>query len=213
LNRSEELVSVVGPKNASLINEGNKVVYWCSAEDVLMFAVLTRGFEKAASAWLKAGQLLMNAALQKYKKYKNSAMGAVASIEVLKPVDASDISQTGSLVAARAEVMRLRDRLGHLAKQAGFADVVYDASDLVLGVKESEDFDRCIAEIVHIRSALRLATQSQRRQTRSVLSGVNTVALEAEAARRRAAEREAEEEGHAHGDDDSSSSSSESEDN
>jgi threonine dehydrogenase-like Zn-dependent dehydrogenase len=136
-------------------------------------------------------------------------MGAVASIEVLKPVDASDISQTGSLGAARAEVMRLRDRLGHLAKQAGFADVVYDASDLVLGVKESEDFDRCIAEIVHIRSALRLATQSQRRQTRSALSGVNTAALEAEAARRRAAEAQED----AQEDDRSSSSSSESEDN
>lgn len=130
-------------------------------------------------------------------------MGAVASIEVLKPVDASDIYQTGSLEAARGEVMRLREKLGHLAKQAGFADVVYDASDLVQGVKESEDFDRCIAEIVHIRSALRLATQSQRRQTRSALSGVNSADLEA--ARRRAAELEQD-------DGDASSSSSDSED-
>ena len=98
-------------------------------------------------------------------------MGAVVGVEILRPVDASDIRETGSLAAARGEIIRLREKLGHLAKQAGFGDVVYDASDLVLGEKESEDFERCIAEIVHIRSALRLSTQSSRRQTRAALSG------------------------------------------
>jgi hypothetical protein len=102
-------------------------------------------------------------------------MGAAVSIEMEKPVDASDVYCTGSLPTARGEVIRLREKLGHLAKQAGFCDVVYDASDLVLGEKESEDFDRCIAEIVHIRSALKLSTQSSRRQTRTGFSGKYSV--------------------------------------
>ena len=93
-------------------------------------------------------------------------MGAAVGVEIQKPVDASDVLMTGSLATARGEVVRLREKLGHLAKLAGFADVVYDASDLCLGEKESEDFDRCIAEIVHIRSALRLSTQSSKRSSR-----------------------------------------------
>lgn len=93
-------------------------------------------------------------------------MGAAVGVEVQKPVDASDVLMTGSLATARGEVVRLREKLGHLAKLAGFGDVVYDASDLCLGVKESDDFDRCIAEIVHIRSALRLSTQSSKRSSR-----------------------------------------------
>lgn len=94
-------------------------------------------------------------------------MGAAVGIEMQKPMDASDIMMTGSLPTARGEVIRLREKLGHLAKQAGFGDVVYDASDLCLGVKDSEDFDRCIAEIVHIRSALQLSTQASRRRGRN----------------------------------------------
>lgn len=98
-------------------------------------------------------------------------MGAAVGVELERPVDASDILATGSLPTARGEVVRLREKLGHLAKQAGFGDVVYDASDLCLGIKESEDFERCIAEVIHIRSALRLSTQTSRRQTRAAISG------------------------------------------
>jgi hypothetical protein len=94
-------------------------------------------------------------------------MGAAASIESLKPLDASDISQHENLQIARDEVARLRNTLGQYAKSAGFAEVVYDVSDLVLGVNEYEDFDRCIAEIKHIRSALRLSTQNNKRKNRN----------------------------------------------
>ncbi len=94
-------------------------------------------------------------------------MGAAASIESLKPLDASDISQHENLQIARDEVAKLRNMLGQYAKSAGFAEVVYDVSDLVLGINEYEDFDRCIAEIVHIRSALRLSTQNNKRKTRN----------------------------------------------
>jgi hypothetical protein len=93
-------------------------------------------------------------------------MGAAVSIELQKPTDASDIIQSGKLEDARNEVMRLRADLGHLAKSAGFADVVYDASDLCLGINEDDDFKRCIKEIIHIRTALQLSTQQSRRQTR-----------------------------------------------
>ena len=56
--------------------------------------------------------------------------------------------------------------MGHLAKLAGIELVVYDASDLLLGVDDEEDFERCIKEISHIRSCLQLHTQSSRRKTR-----------------------------------------------
>ena len=92
-------------------------------------------------------------------------MGAAASMEALKPVDASDLL-SGNLNEARAEVMRLRECLGAFAKGAGFAEVIYDASDLVLGENESEDFTRCIDEVKHIRAALRLSTQATKRRER-----------------------------------------------
>ena len=94
-------------------------------------------------------------------------MGAAASIEALKPADASDVTSTGELLVAKAEIMRLREALGAFAKDAGFAEVVYDASDLVLGTNEKEDFDRCVAEIVHIRAALRLSTAAGKRRERN----------------------------------------------
>lgn len=93
-------------------------------------------------------------------------MGAAASIESQKPTDASDIAESNSVIVARNEVARLRKDLGHFARNAGFAEVVYDVSDLVLEENEKEDFDRCINEIVHIRKALRLSTQNARRRTR-----------------------------------------------
>eukprot|EP01035_Chromulina_nebulosa_P020431 gene20431-26512_t len=70
-------------------------------------------------------------------------MGAAASIELNKPLDASDIEVTQNLEFAGNEVKRLRAALGHLAKLAGIDVVVYDASDILLGENDKEDFERC----------------------------------------------------------------------
>jgi hypothetical protein len=43
-------------------------------------------------------------------------MGAAASIECTKPVDASEIRSTNDLEISKAEIIRLRHLLGHLAK-------------------------------------------------------------------------------------------------
>lgn len=93
-------------------------------------------------------------------------MGAAASIEMEKPVDASEIRSTGSLIVAKNEVIRLRETLGHLAKQAGMTEVVYDASDICFDVNEEEDFERCVEEIAHIRRCLQLRPQSVARRAR-----------------------------------------------
>ena len=93
-------------------------------------------------------------------------MGAAASIESQKPVDASDIQAQG-FEAAKAEIIRLRRALGHLSEQNGFGIVVIDASDICLNENQQEDFERCLKEIIHIRSALRLSTQSSRRRSRA----------------------------------------------
>ena len=94
-------------------------------------------------------------------------MGAAVTVELSKPLDASDIRSTNSLVVAKNEIIRLRENLGHLAKNMpGFSQISYDASDLCLGVNEMEDFERCIKGIEHIRRALQLSTQKSRRQTR-----------------------------------------------
>jgi hypothetical protein len=93
-------------------------------------------------------------------------MGAAASIESMKPVDASDVRSSGDLTYARGEVVQLRKNLGKAA-------VVYDASDLCRGVDLTEDFDRCVSEIAHIRQCLRLSTQGARRATRHVLGNIS----------------------------------------
>lgn len=93
-------------------------------------------------------------------------MGAAASIESQKPVDAADIQAMG-FEAAKAEIIRLRRALGHLSEQNGFGIVIMDASDICLNENEQEDFERCLKEIIHIRSALRLSTQSSRRRSRA----------------------------------------------
>ena len=95
-------------------------------------------------------------------------MGAAVGVELAKPVDASDITE-GDLILARNEIMRLRHALGHLAKAVpGFgSEVVYDASDLVHGDDEKADFDRCVDEVKHIRSALRLSTAGGKRRERA----------------------------------------------
>ena len=93
-------------------------------------------------------------------------MGAAVSFEMSKPIDANDILSTNSLLFAKAEVIRLRQALGHLAKLAGIEVVVYDASDIVLGENEDEDFHRCVREVSHIRQCLQMHTQSARRRTR-----------------------------------------------
>ena len=69
--------------------------------------------------------------------------------------------------SSKGELIRLRHLLGHLAAQAGFDAVVLDASDVVLGEDESEDHARCCDAVRHIRSALRLSTQSSKRVARS----------------------------------------------
>ena len=102
-------------------------------------------------------------------------MGAAASIEMKKPTDASDISSTGSLIVAKNEVIRLRELLGQYAKDAGFTEVIYDASDLVLGEDEQDDFERCVDEIIHIRTALQMSTQKSRRQTRVQMTGTEEI--------------------------------------
>lgn len=105
-------------------------------------------------------------------------MGASASVELTKPVDASDIKQSGNFEFAREEVIRLRKELGHLAKDFGINIVIEDASDIVLGISVEDDFDRCIKEISHIRRCLQLSTQTSKRQKRKYSTNttvVNTV--------------------------------------
>ena len=95
-------------------------------------------------------------------------MGAAASVELNKPADVSDITVTNDIEVAKAELIRLRTLLGHLASQYGFATVVLDASDVVKGEVVEEDFERCIAEIRHIRACLRLGTAKATRKTRAL---------------------------------------------
>ena len=106
-------------------------------------------------------------------------MGAAAAIECRKPVDASDIIASGSLEFAKQEIINLRTSLGKYASQAGFnQELIMDASDLVKGEEEDEDFNRCVAEIKHIRNCLRLSTQGARRQTRGSLTNTISFRLE-----------------------------------
>eukprot|EP01038_Epipyxis_sp_PR26KG_P010656 gene10656-14311_t len=94
-------------------------------------------------------------------------MGATASIELQKPPDASDILESNSLEFAKSEIIRLRKELGHLAGEYKMDNMLlYDASDLVHGMDEKRDFQRCVEEIRHIRSCLRLSTQSSIRRLR-----------------------------------------------
>ena len=123
-------------------------------------------------------------------------MGAAVTIELNKPVDASDIRASNNLLVAKNEVIRLRKELGHLAsfgnynaaakgeinfyyfitcthlnRQLYCLSVVYDASDIVLGDDEQSDFDRCVDEVAHIRRCLQLSTQSSKRRNRYQPSG------------------------------------------
>ena len=93
-------------------------------------------------------------------------MGAAVTIELTKPPDGSDIISTGSLEYAKNEVIRLRCNLGCLAVQHGMQVMPENADDLVLGENETEDFDRVVKEICHIRACLRLNTQSSKRRSR-----------------------------------------------
>ncbi len=105
-------------------------------------------------------------------------MGAAAAIEARKPVNASDIIASGSLDVARNEIIMLRTTLGKYATQAGFSDnFSLDASDLVQGTDEGEDFNRCVAEIRHIRECLRLSTQGARRATRATVTNTDLETL------------------------------------
>lgn len=93
-------------------------------------------------------------------------MGAVASVETKKPTDASDILASKSLDFAKSEIIRLRQELGHLAHLYGMEILSLDASDLVLGENQDEDFMRCVQEISHIRRCLQLNTQTSIRSER-----------------------------------------------
>ena len=106
-------------------------------------------------------------------------MGAAASVEMNKPPDASDIASSNSLDVARDEVIRLRTALGQYARQAGFNEVVYDASDLVLGEDCDRDFKRCVDEVIFIRSALRLSTQKATRSRRALMTNIEEKKWEA----------------------------------
>jgi len=91
-------------------------------------------------------------------------MGAAVTIELVKPLDGSDII---NIEIARNEVIRLRTTLGHLAQLGGFSgEIVLDASDIVLGENETDDFNRCLQEIIHIRRCLQLHTQNSKRRDR-----------------------------------------------
>jgi len=93
-------------------------------------------------------------------------MGAAVTIELSKPADASDIASTNSLEYATNEIVRLRSDLGYLAQRYGMQVMPDNADDLITGEDERKDFERVIAEIVHIRACLRLNTQSSKRRTR-----------------------------------------------
>lgn len=93
-------------------------------------------------------------------------MGAAVGVEINKPVDASEIRESCSVAVAKAEIIRLRTLLGHLAQANGFEPVCLDASDLVTGVDDLADFERCVKEIAHIRRCLQLNTQNSRRVDR-----------------------------------------------
>lgn len=95
-------------------------------------------------------------------------MGAAAAVEVQKPVDASDISATRSsgIEFARSEVIRLRKELGQYASSYGIDLLTVDASDLILGENEDEDFARLVDYIAHIRKCLQLNTQISKRESR-----------------------------------------------
>jgi len=90
-------------------------------------------------------------------------MGAAVSVEIGRPADGSDMT---TFELARDELLRLRQSLGHLAKDNGFAEVVYDGSDLIHSMDVQQDFERCKAEVVHIRACLRLSTQNAKRRAR-----------------------------------------------
>lgn len=50
--------------------------------------------------------------------------------------------------------------------------VVYDASDIIFGNDEDEDFESCIKEISHIRQCLKLSTQISKRRNRQQYNSV-----------------------------------------
>eukprot|EP00601_Ochromonadales_sp_CCMP2298_P036619 CAMPEP_0173359244 /NCGR_PEP_ID=MMETSP1144-20121109/19925_1 /TAXON_ID=483371 /ORGANISM="non described non described, Strain CCMP2298" /LENGTH=191 /DNA_ID=CAMNT_0014308467 /DNA_START=46 /DNA_END=621 /DNA_ORIENTATION=- len=79
-------------------------------------------------------------------------MGAAAAVDLGKPIDGSDIISNGTLDYARSEIIHLRTELGHLAQKYGMEVMPIDASDLISGNNEKDDFDRVVREVVHIRA-------------------------------------------------------------
>jgi hypothetical protein len=93
-------------------------------------------------------------------------MGAAVTIELSKPVDASDIRESGNFMFAQREILRLRNDLGYLAQKYGMEVMPPDCSDIIFGINEQEDFERIVLEIAHIRACLQLNTQSSKRRER-----------------------------------------------
>jgi len=93
-------------------------------------------------------------------------MGAAVALELSKPVDATDITESKSLEYAKNEVIRLRQNLSHLAEKYGMKIMANDASDLIHGSNDIDDFNRCVDEVKHIRACLQLNTQTSKRRTR-----------------------------------------------
>lgn len=93
-------------------------------------------------------------------------MGAAVALELSKPVDAKDIIDSHSLEYAKNEVIRLRQNLSHLAEKYGMKIMTNDASDLIHGSNEEDDFNRCVDEVKHIRACLKLNTQTSKRRNR-----------------------------------------------
>ena len=93
-------------------------------------------------------------------------MGAAVALELSKPVDAMDIIESKSLDHAKNEVIRLRHNLSHLAEKYNMKVMTTDASDLVHGTNDIDDFNRCVDEVKHIRACLQLNTQASKRRHR-----------------------------------------------
>lgn len=102
-------------------------------------------------------------------------MGAAVTLELQKPIDASDILNTGDLTFAKNEVIRLRTSLGHLAKEYGIEILDFSANDICLGQSSQEDFERCVKEVAHIRACLQLNTQQSKRRMRGGYQSNNNI--------------------------------------
>ena len=86
-----------------------------------------------------------------------------------KPEDASDLRSSGDLEAAKMEILHFRKVFGSYAVNAGFPEGIrFDCDDVIKGINEEEDFERCIQEIQRLRSQLRFVVKSSQKSNHSV---------------------------------------------